>query len=1465
MADFKLDRIRFNWKNSWTAATEYTKDDIVRYEGSTYVCVLGHTSSATTFYDDYGNWVQDLTVTVGRNTLDTANVYYINGQEAPELVLKRGLTYVFNLDDATNDTHQFLFSDVENGTHVNAGFTYNDGVEYYINKTQVTKSTYISQFTSATYREIRLTVADDNINLFYYCNAHEGMGNSIDLSTDAKWELQIPGVKWSGDWATGIYYEFGDTVNYSGIVYTCLYPHNSAGDASNGLEVDQHNWTALAKAIDYRLNWLVTTRYRVNDVVRFGGKLYRCIEGHTSAATQELGLTNDLSKWSLFFDGQEYLQSWTTGITYKINDLVKEGGSIWINTAFHTSTTFAADHTSGYWSLFLDGLEFDNQWSNITYYQIGDVVSYGGYNYRAKANNVDVKPQPTDTATWQQVTEAYKFRDDYGFDSALEYVVGDTVRHNGNLYTAIADNISIEPPSELHWKIVVPGTFWTGQWYADIEYKAGDLATYGSNTYKALRPHLGSTDKRPDTEVAGAGYYWELFAEGFSTNVLTTRGDLITYDNNPGKLNKQRFGKGGEGSILSSTGTELEWTAADYVAKVYYVSMDGTDGETNGTSLSSPFKTIKYAADFITANDATTTFNNIPYDIAGQPDQYVLQTAIMKITVGIDITSTAPNLHALLTSVNPNTGFQYGDVDGGGAIGASDAAIIYRYESQSSGNSKAENDAVKDIIDAIESDLTSYTGEYVVDDSVNHYVTYSTYPNTTIFVKTGIYSEILPISLPRNCALVGDELRSTIVQPAAGYEQSKMFYVNSACGIRNMSLQGLSDILGADNAYLTRRPTQDAAYVSLDPGTGPADSTKWIYKSPYIQNVSTFGTGCTGLKVDGDLHNGGYDSVVANDFTQVLSDGIGVWVTNLARSELVSVFTYYNHIGYLAEDGGKIRGTNGNNSYGKYGSVAEGVDTTETAISAQVNNRSTEAQIANVFTDGDNILTFEYSNAGESYTSATFGLTGTGTGAVVANSNVVNGGIFQIRLTGEGESPLGAGYVQLQGNAQDGPVDTLGNIKISAADSNTFDTYNGMRIVIISGAGAGQYGYITSYNLATKDCVIAKESDGTYGWDHMVPGTALEIPDSTSRYQIEPRVIVPAPASGTKAFIRLDISGGGLGEFKIVDPGSGYTVGVPPVISITDPNRTATGSWVVRVGNGVLTQPTWTNRGTGYVTALATASGDGYADEYQIGKDVHVTAMDNLPGPGANVQFAGNDIIYRLVDITNVTGTLGNQSATLTVSPLLVATNSPEHTDAVTIRESYSQVRLTGHDFLDIGSGNFVDTDYPTRYLEGYTSTNEPTQAYEAVDSGGGRVFYTSTDQDGNFRVGELFEVEQATGIITLNADAFELQGLEELRLGGVRLGGTSATVREFSTDATMSANSDEVVPTQKAVKAFIESRIGGGSANLTVNGLVAGQIQIQGSTISTETNRINFDSDVYFEEGVDGTYLQQALFLGNG
>jgi hypothetical protein len=46
MAEFKLGRIKFVWKGGWTTATTYYVDDIVRVGGRTYVCTVGHTSSA---------------------------------------------------------------------------------------------------------------------------------------------------------------------------------------------------------------------------------------------------------------------------------------------------------------------------------------------------------------------------------------------------------------------------------------------------------------------------------------------------------------------------------------------------------------------------------------------------------------------------------------------------------------------------------------------------------------------------------------------------------------------------------------------------------------------------------------------------------------------------------------------------------------------------------------------------------------------------------------------------------------------------------------------------------------------------------------------------------------------------------------------------------------------------------------------------------------------------------------------------------------------------------------------------------------------------------------------------------------------------------------------------------------------------------------------------------------------------
>ncbi len=624
------------------------------------------------------------------------------------------------------------------------------------------------------------------------------------------------------------------------------------------------------------------------------------------------------------------------------------------------------------------------------------------------------------------------------------------------------------------------------------------------------------------------------------------------------------------------------------------------------------------------------------------------------------------------------------------------------------------------------------------------------------------------------------------------------------------------------------------------------------------------GTACIGCKIDGDLHNGGNDSIVANDFTQVVSDGIGVWCTNLGRTELVSVFSYYAHIGYLAENGGKIRATNGNSSYGTFGTVAEGVDRTEVPITGEVTNRSFEAVIDNVMTDGDDILIFEYTNAGVNYTAlgTTFTVTGEGFGATINSPVVKNGAVFEVRLldTDVDEDSTadtgGRDYITGTSVAQSGNTTS---ITIANTDTRTSGQYTGMAVYITAGKGAGQYGYIQSYNSGTKIAQIYKMSDGTAGWDH-VTGASIEATlDGTTQYVIEPRITFTNSPSGLysdRAKGRAYVEDGQIVKITIWDPGSGYVTA--PIMTITDPNNTIEAPHQVRIGDGVLGQPTWTDRGTSYATAEATVTGDGYADLYQPGQFVQVVNLSEIPVAGSNIEFGGllGDT-YKLVAVRDLSGTPGTYSAQLQVSPDLTITDAPEHGESVEFRIRYSQVRLTGHDFLDIGTGNFEDTNYPG------LPVRDPIPANETVEGGGGRVFYTSTDQDGNFRVGELFSVEQSTGIATLNADAFNISGLQELSLGQLGLGGTGAVITEFSTDGTFTANSDNIVPTQKAIRTYITSQIGGGAATLNVNSIVAGQIEISGQQITTTTgNQINVLQKVNFKNGVDGVAVAMNYFL---
>jgi hypothetical protein len=346
--------------------------------------------------------------------------------------------------------------------------------------------------------------------------------------------------------------------------------------------------------------------------------------------------------------------------------------------------------------------------------------------------------------------------------------------------------------------------------------------------------------------------------------------------------------------------------------------------------------------------------------------------------------------------------------------------------------------------------------------------------------------------------------------------------------------------------------------------------------------------------------------------------------------------------------------------------------------------------------------------------------------------------------------------------------------------------------------------------------------------------------------------------AGTTARARASVANGKIFSIRLLEPGSGYSSA--PALTITDPNNVFEVPFTVRIGDGALATPSFTNRGSQYETASAEVlRGDGYADNFQPGSFVACRRLESRPVPGANIVFSNlPDRTFKLVNVITFRGELdGSYTGFLQISPQLTISEAPSHLDDAELRLRYSQVRLTGHDFLDIGTGSFLESNYPGTPLQ------DPIPANETVDNNGGRVFFTATDQDGNFRVGDLFAIEQSTGIATLNADAFNISGLQELNLGNVTLGGGSATVTEFSTDPFFTADSDNIVPTQRAIKAFIASQIGGGGASLNVNSVTAGSIFISSNVITTVTGiPIKMDATFEFRGGVTGLPLAFNFFL---
>ena len=113
--------------------------------------------------------------------------------------------------------------------------------------------------------------------------------------------------KWRGDWQASTAYLVDDIIKYGGNTYVCITNHTSPSSATgfyDGYPDSSTNlayWELQSEALFFKGEYASSTFYKLNDLVRYGQRLYRTTTAHTSASS-----ILDNTKFELYQDGYDY-------------------------------------------------------------------------------------------------------------------------------------------------------------------------------------------------------------------------------------------------------------------------------------------------------------------------------------------------------------------------------------------------------------------------------------------------------------------------------------------------------------------------------------------------------------------------------------------------------------------------------------------------------------------------------------------------------------------------------------------------------------------------------------------------------------------------------------------------------------------------------------------------------------------------------------------------------------------------------------------------------------------------------------------------------------------------------------------------------------------------------------------------------------------------------------------------------
>lgn len=647
----------------------------------------------------------------------------------------------------------------------------------------------------------------------------------------------------------------------------------------------------------------------------------------------------------------------------------------------------------------------------------------------------------------------------------------------------------------------------------------------------------------------------------------------------------------------------------------------------------------------------------------------------------------------------------------------------------------------------------------------------------TVVIASGTYTETFPLTVPVGVSVKGAGFKTTFIKPTVGTNNKDAFLIQGNCNIEDISVI-------------------DFYYDSVN-NTGYAFRTKSGYtvstsgRRPYVQRCSvitkgsvtsgsdprgyTQGDAGRGVLIDGGVvaTNSAAASILFNESTFIVPNSVGLYLKNGARCEWLNSFTYFAADSIKAENPG--------------GTGFAGQGRTRLKLNTVNGTFNATDTITYYDTDGTTVLasgTIDENDGTYVYVESQ------GTGIFAEAAEVLDGKA----VTVNGDAQLDTTNKQFGASSLllDGTGDHL-----SLSSSSDFGFGTGDFAIEMwvrpSDVSANKIIYDSRISASTEVKPTLYLSSGAVTY---YTNGAARITGATLSVNTWYHIVLSRSGTSTKLFVN------GVQSGSTYTDTNDYGTTAPVLIGTNIFSTSNFNGYIdeVRVSKGVARYTSnFTSPTTEYAADINTSlllhfNGiDGSTDIFDGG----ISSQDVRSSSGGTAQY------ITLADYTAFGAELRSiGSASIYGERGLTANGKGVRLYCIT------------HNFSYIGTGKNQDNDI-----------SQVNQANEVIETNNGRALFTSVDQNGDFRVGNTFIVDQEKGTVSFT-------------------GSGSSTTTFDNLTVSSAGNVTTILPTSINVGSltFSSNQIVSGTGLVQTSPLGIGNIRIgsvNANTISTSTGNL--------------------------